>query len=79
MNNWKPVAGFIENTIRPLIEEMKWFLEELERQGIIITERNIEAVIKHIGGIYLTNAIIKLIQTVLIAIVIGYVICRIYK
>ena len=41
MIDLKPYGGFIENTIRPLIGEAKWFLNELDRQGIKINEDTI--------------------------------------
>jgi hypothetical protein len=44
---WKPVGAFIENTIRPLIGEAKWFLDECEKKGINLNETNIKATVDY--------------------------------
>lgn len=79
IENWKPIGAFIENTIRPLIEEMKWLLQELDHLGVKITERNIISITDRIFKRAMRLAIISLIQNVSIAAIIGYVLCRTYR
>lgn len=62
----KPVGAFLEHTIRPLIQEAKWFLDELESKGLHINERNIKNVSECLVRSYFKCLIIKLIQNIII-------------
>ena len=75
----KPIGAFIENTIRPLIDEMKWFLNELEHKGIRITESNISKVINCLGNTYIKVTIIKLFQYLIITGMVCFSVLKIYQ
>lgn len=66
----KPIGGFIENTIRPMLEEMKWFFKECERLEIPINESNIKSVVDYIVKAHIRSLIIKAIQTIIITVLI---------
>mgnify|MGYP001562252895 CR=1 FL=1 len=73
----KPLGAFVENTIRPLIEEMRWFLEELSKRNIFITEDNVKQIVSSLAKQCIKIQIIKSIETVILAIIIGFIACRI--
>ena len=50
MFDLKPYGAFIENTIRPLLEEIRLILSDLEDKGIKIDESRIESLIKRIAN-----------------------------
>lgn len=66
----KPIGAFLENTIRPLISEMKWFIDELEVHGIKVNEQNINSVTKSLFNAYCKYALIQLVQNVIITVII---------
>lgn len=75
----KPIGVFLENTIRPLIAESKWFLEELEKKGIQVNETNIQRSLDYLCRCYIRYALIQLVQNVVIAGVICLTIYHIYR
>ena len=78
IDHWKPLGAFIENTIRPLIEEMKWFLDELDRRSIKVSEENIKNVTDYIAKTYLSGLIIRSINVVIITTLICGTLWKIY-
>lgn len=65
----KPIGAFIENTIRPLLEELHWFFEECEKKGIAITEDNLKSVIQHVCRCHFRTCVINLIQSVVVCLI----------
>jgi hypothetical protein len=63
----KPVGAFLEHTIRPLIAESKWFLDELEKKGIKVNETNIKHSLDYLSSCYIRYAVIQLVQNIIIA------------
>ena len=54
MIDLKPYGAFIENTIRPLFEELRYILDVANNDGLKITEENISKIlIRQDNGIYL--------------------------
>lgn len=71
MLDLKPYGAFIENTIRPMLEEFKWILEECEKKNISITEKNVRRILEYIATTHITVTIFKTIQTIIIAVIIS--------
>lgn len=76
MNNLKPLGGFIENTIRPLIEEMRWFIEELDKRGLRISESNIRNITNYVFWRALILSILGFLEHIIIALIIGFVLWK---
>lgn len=66
----KPIGAFIENTIRPLLEEFHWFFEECERKGIPINEKNLRSIGDYVTRAHFRTVLINFVQTVIITIII---------
>lgn len=66
----KPIGGFIENTIRPMLEEVQWFFDECDIHDIPINERNIKKIIDYTARAHFRTCIINLIQNVVICLLI---------
>lgn len=62
----KPVGAFLENTVRPLIQESKWFIDELEAKGLRLTKRGLEETAGFLFKSYSKCLLIKLVQNVII-------------
>lgn len=74
----KPYGAFIENTMRPLLEEFGDILAELQRQGISVNEKNITELTKKVAWFHLRATIINAIRDIIIAIIIAGVLWKIY-
>jgi len=68
----KPVGAFLENTVRPMIEEGRWFLAELERQGIKISEENIVRVLREFLLHSLLVVIARSVLIILVSVIIAF-------
>lgn len=79
IETWKPIGAFLEYTIRPLLDEFKWLLEELKTRGIEINESNIRHTFNSLINAYFKIVIVKAIQYVLIAGVICFTLWKIYQ
>lgn len=79
LNDIKPLGAFIENTIRPLIQEAGDILAEFQRQGISVTEKNITEYTKRIALLHLRTIIIQAIRDIIIAIIIAGTLWKIYQ
>lgn len=80
IHDLKPLGAFIENTIRPLIEESKIFLGELDKHGIKVNESSLKQVSSHIFKRAMVLSIIGLIKDIFLALIIAIVtvkLCRI--
>jgi len=77
LNDIKPLGAFIENTIRPLIQESGDILFEFQRQGINITADNLIQFTKKVAHLHLRTVIIQAIRDIIIAIIIAGVLCKI--
>lgn len=78
IDHWKPLGGFIENTIRPLLGELHWFFEECDKRGIPLTENSIKAIAEYVASRWFEGLIIRSIVNIIISLIIGYVVCLIY-
>lgn len=66
MIDLKPYGAFIEHTLRPFIEEMRWFIKECEKKGIKVTESNIKKVLKQLAKLHIITTVIEAVKQVLI-------------
>lgn len=65
----KPLGAFIENTIRPILGEFKWFFEECDKRGIPLNEENIRSVIGYITRCHFRTVVFQFLQAVVITII----------
>ena len=66
----KPLGAFIENTIRPLLGEFKWFFEECEKKGIPINETNVRDICRTVARAHFRTVLFGCAQAVLITLII---------
>lgn len=66
----KPIGAFIENTIRPILGELKWFFDECEKKGIPINETNIRGIISYVARAHFNTCVVNFIQNILICVII---------
>jgi hypothetical protein len=66
IDNLKPIGAFLEYTVRPLLDEFKWVLLELEKKGIPVTEQNISRILRGLIRGYVLYVLISFIQAVVI-------------
>ena len=71
LNDIKPLGAFIENTIRPLIEESKEILNEFQRQGINVTSDHLVELTKKVANLHLRTVFIQALRDITIAIIIA--------
>ena len=79
LNDIKPLGAFIENTIRPIIAEFGDLLFEFQRQGIQVTEHNITNLCKSVAYIHLKTVVIQAIRDVIIAVIVGAILWKMYQ
>lgn len=77
LNNLKPIGGFIENTIRPLLDEVHWIFEELDKKGIKVTEENVIKVTKELAKAHIISLSFELLKTIITATIICYTLFKI--
>ncbi len=65
----KPLGAFIENTIRPLLEEFKWFFEECEKRGIPINEENIQGILGYCSRAHFRTVVLDAIKSIAITVI----------
>lgn len=70
IDNLKPLGAFIEHTVRPILDEFKWILEELDKREIKVTEHNIKSVLRSLMNGYVFYAVTNFIQAVTITIIV---------
>jgi hypothetical protein len=63
---WKPVGAFIENTIRPLLDQMKWMFEEMDKRGLKVNEKNIKEITDFVCRCHFKTVLIKAVQAITI-------------
>jgi len=66
----KPLGAFIENTIRPLLGEFKWFFEECDKRGIKLNEENITSVCRTVLHCHFRTVAFDALKAVLITVII---------
>ena len=77
MLDLKPYGAFIENTIRPLLEEFKWLLLELEKKGLKISEQSLGQIIKQVAKLHMKSLMISLMRDVIVTLIIGFVVWQV--
>lgn len=66
----KPIGAFIENTIRPLLDEFHWFFEECEKRKLIINEKNIKVVAEYVARAHFRTVVIQFVQAVVLTLIV---------
>ena len=77
MLDLKPYGAFIENTIRPLLEEFKWLLLELEKKGLKISEQSLGQIIKQVAKLHMKSLMISLMRDVTVTLIIAFVVWQV--
>ena len=72
IDNLKPYGAFIENTIRPLFEEVRYMLDIAQESGLNLTEKNLSKVLNMTGRWYLINTLIESAKTIIIVGIVSY-------
>jgi hypothetical protein len=74
----KPIGAFIENTIRPLLDEFHWFFEECEKKGIPINENSIIRITDYISRAHFRTVFLHFAQSIVITIILclTWLICQ---
>lgn len=67
----KPIGAFIENTIRPLLEEFRWFFEECDKREIPINEKNIKDMADYIARAHFRTVMVQFVQAIILALIAG--------
>lgn len=78
MLDLKPYGAFVENTIRPLFEEIHKLIEIANESGLEITEQNIGAILNKTGGWYLFHTVIDAVKSISITAIVCYTIWQVY-
>ena len=65
MIDLKPYGAFVENTIRPLLEEFKFVLGELQKYGFDFSEENLSRILKPVFKMYFISLIFDVIKTLI--------------
>ena len=74
----KPLGAFIENTIRPLLEEFKWFFEECDKRKVPINEKNVKLVVDYVARAHFRTVLVGFAQAIGITIIlcVTWIICQ---
>jgi len=74
----KPIGAFIENTIRPLLGEFKWFFDECEKKGMKLNEDNIKSIVNYISMAHFRTVLFQFLQAVILTLLIcaTWIICQ---
>ena len=76
LNDIKPLGAFVENTIRPIINEFSELLKECKAQGINLTEDNIIRVVKQVTHLHLRTIMMQAIRDIVIALIVAGIIWK---
>jgi len=79
LNDIKPLGAFVENTIRPLLQESGDILHEFQRQGINVTQDNLIQYTKTIANLHLRTVLIQAIRDIIIGLIIAGVLWKTYQ
>lgn len=72
MLDLKPYGAFVENTIRPLFEELRELLSIAKEQGLELSEKNIKTILNQIGTWYLLNSALEVVKAICITSIVCY-------
>ena len=72
LDNLKPIGAFVENTIRPMMEEATKLAGELGRYDII-PNRDIPKILRGFFILQIVSILAETIKTILCTAIIGYV------
>lgn len=72
IDNLKPFGGFIENTIRPILDELHWLFEEMDKKGLKVTESNLLAILNKVAYLQIITLLLDILKSVLVAGIVCY-------
>lgn len=70
MIDLKPYGAFIENTIRPLIDESHRLLNELETRGFPINRDNLKYILGYIAEQHRDRIVMEMVRSIVLTIII---------
>lgn len=70
MIDLKPYGAFIENTIRPLLEELSLLLSEIDKSHFLIDKHDLVECAKFLARKHITHLIIQSVTGILITAII---------
>ncbi len=79
MIDLKPYGAFIQNTVRPLVEEAKSLLNDLDRHGLPMNRDNIKFILDYLSAQYKDQLSMQFITTIIVSIIICITIFAILK
>lgn len=65
MIDLKPYGAFVENTLRPLLHEFKFVIEEARRYGFDLGEENLFRISRLLFKMYLVSLICDVLKTLI--------------
>jgi len=71
IDDFKPLGAFIENTVRPI-------LIELRRLGIELELEEINRVVFKLGAVHVLSVIFYCIRDIVVVLTLGYITCKTY-
>ena len=79
MIDLKPYGAFVENTVRPLLSELKALFDEMRELHIPLDKANIEWLINFLAERYKTHLVIDLCKTVITTAIVCWTVIRLMK
>ena len=79
MIDLKPYGAFLEHTIRPLIEEFKWLLIEMEKKGLKVDQESLSHLLQQAAKQHLLSTLINLTRDVTVTFIISIAAYKILK
>lgn len=72
IDNFKPLGAFVENTVRPLLEESKELIKDINKAGLPLTEDNLTKFFKGVVNVHLKTMFYQFLTTLVISGVVIY-------
>ena len=72
MLDLKPYGAFIENTVRPLLEEFRRVLREVEEAGLPVNQESLEHLLASLFKRHLVITLLTLVKEVAIIVIISF-------
>ena len=72
MIDLKPYGAFVENTIRPILDQSRWLIEELNRVGFPVNEENIHILINTLLDFHFKTLLVNTLKTITVTCIICF-------
>ena len=70
MIDLKPYGAFIQNTVKPLVEEAKELCDKLEKQGLPVNRDNLKFILDYIACQYKEQISMQFITAIVLTLII---------